>query len=213
MNQKHTFYRRKSTTKIVKVSLSDNNYSFRIVYHSTPLPPLLPSPLHSSRWLPLLSWGGGSVSQSGPDPCGRAWLEKLRASYGVQRVSPMMGDTPCGVVALRTCPSSVASLRGKGDPRPRGLASPYRAIRRSLLHLSRAAPRSPKVGSRMVLGWGGAERAVGAAALGQGFWTCLCSWWCQIRWRFHSCSSWGPCSSSTRSLTSLSLQPIPRSWC
>ena len=31
VKQKHTFYRRKSTKKIAKVSRSDNNYSFRII--------------------------------------------------------------------------------------------------------------------------------------------------------------------------------------
>ena len=74
-----------------------------------------------------------------------------------QRVSPMMGDTPCGVVGWRTRPSSVASLRGRAT-HARGLPSPYRAIRRSLLHLSTAVPESPKVGSRMVRAGGGGRR-------------------------------------------------------
>ena len=60
-----------------------------------------------------------------------------------------MGHAPSGVVARRTCPSSVASLR-ESDPRPRGLPSPCRTILRSTASLSRVAPGSPKVGSRMV---------------------------------------------------------------
>ena len=35
VKQKHTLYQRKSTKKIVKVSPSDNNYSSRIITHST----------------------------------------------------------------------------------------------------------------------------------------------------------------------------------
>ena len=35
MKQKHTFYRRKLTKKIAEVSPSNNNYSFRIINHST----------------------------------------------------------------------------------------------------------------------------------------------------------------------------------
>ena len=61
----------------------------------------------------------------------------------------MMGDTPEGVVARRTCPSGVASfgrvIHAPADPR-----ALYEAMRRSLLHQSRAVPGSPKVGSQMV---------------------------------------------------------------
>ena len=56
----------------------------------------------------------------------------------------MMGDAPSGVVARRTCPSGVASF-GRATHAPRGLPSPYRAIRRSSLHLFRAVTGSPKV--------------------------------------------------------------------
>ena len=69
----------------------------------------------------------------------------------------MMGDTPSGVVARRIQPSGVASFgrvtHAAADPR-----ALCEEIRRSLLHQSRAAPGSPKVGSGMVWvvgGWGG----------------------------------------------------------
>ena len=61
----------------------------------------------------------------------------------------MMGSTPCGVAARRTCTSSVTSFErvthAPADPR-----ALYSAIRQSLSHLCRAAPGSPNVGSRMV---------------------------------------------------------------
>ena len=72
-----------------------------------------------------------------------------------------MGDTPSGVVAWRTCPSGVASF-GRVTHAPADPRALYRAILRSLLHLSGAAPGSPKVGSRMVL-------VVGGAAVGPRF--------------------------------------------
>ena len=82
---------------------------------------------------------------------------KLGAGQGFCRgsvTSPMMGSTPCGVAARRTCPSSVASLRGRATHAPADLRALLRATRRSLLHLSGATPGSRKVGSRMVQGGG-----------------------------------------------------------
>ena len=82
-----------------------------------------------------------------------SWLVKLGVSQGVCRssvTSPMMGSTPYGLVGRRTCPLGRAT-HAPADPRALS-----RVIRRSFLHLSRAAPGSPKVGSRMVPGEGGA---------------------------------------------------------
>ena len=79
--------------------------------------------------------------------------------------SPMMGDAPSGVVARRTSPSGVASF-GRVTHAPADPRALYRAMRRSLLHQSRAAPGSPKVGSRMVRGGGGG--GLRRAVLGQG---------------------------------------------
>ena len=56
-----------------------------------------------------------------------------------------MGDTPFGVFARRTCPSSVTSF-GRVTHAPADPRALYRAMRRSLLHQS-----SPKVGSRIAL--------------------------------------------------------------
>ena len=77
----------------------------------------------------------------------------------------MMGDTPSGVVARRIQPSGVASF-GRVTHAPADPRVLCEAIRRSLLHQSRAAPGSPKVGSRMVRGGGGG--GLRRAVLGQG---------------------------------------------
>ena len=93
---------------------------------------------------------------------------KLGASQEVCRgseFSPMMGDTPYGVVARRTGPSRVATLRGRATHAPADFRALLRAIRRSLLHPSRTAPGSPKVGSRMVLGRGRGGRFSGRSVL------------------------------------------------
>ena len=61
-------------------------------------------------------------------------------------MSLMMGDTPTGVVARRNCPSRVGHLpHAPADPR-----ALYRRYCGQQLHVSWAAPGSPKVGSRMV---------------------------------------------------------------
>ena len=85
---------------------------------------------------------------------------KLGVSHGVCRgseTSPMMGSTPYGVAARRTCPSSVASLRGRATHAPAN--SRVRTVRYDGLYYICLGqrPGSPKVGSRMVLagGWGG----------------------------------------------------------
>ena len=75
----------------------------------------------------------------------------------------MMGDTPSGVVARRTCPSGVASF-GRVTHAPADPRALYRAIRRSLLHRLGRRPGAPK----WVPGWYG----------GLGW------------WRVASCSSW-----------------------
>ena len=101
-------------------------------------------------------------------PLWGAWLVKLGASQEVCRggeFSPMMGDTPYGVVAGRTGPSRVATLRGRATHAPADFRGLLRAIRRSSYHPSRAAPGSPKVGSRMVLGKGERERLAGGFIL------------------------------------------------
>ena len=76
--------------------------------------------------------------------------------------SPMMGDTPSGVVAWRTCPSGVASF-GRVTHAPADPRALYRAIRRSLLHRLGRRPGAPK----WVPGWsrGGGEE--GRAAVRQ----------------------------------------------
>ena len=89
---------------------------------------------------------------------GEAWCQP--GSLQGQRVGPMMGDIPYGVAARR--PVRRSSPSEKGDPRPRGLPSLVQ-LYWSTLHPSRAAPRNPKVGSRMGFGGGGA--AVGPHGL------------------------------------------------
>ena len=79
----------------------------------------------------------------------------------------MMGDAPLGVVARRTCPSEVASFRESDPTHPR---TPEPCVKRydgSLLHQSRAAPRSPKVGFPDGAG-GGSGGWRRRAVLGQG---------------------------------------------
>ena len=73
---------------------------------------------------------------------------KLGASQGFCRcslTSPMMGDAPSGVVAQRSCPSGVASF-GRVTHAPADPRALHSATRRSLLHSSRVAPRSPNSG-------------------------------------------------------------------
>ena len=73
---------------------------------------------------------------------------EARSQPGVCRGSamrPMMGDTPSGVVARRTCPSGVASFKrvthAPADPR---------ALHREMVRLTLHSSRSPRVGSWMV---------------------------------------------------------------
>ena len=68
---------------------------------------------------PLVVGSGGSVGSQVLTLVGDLAGEARRQPGGLhrQRVGPMMGDTPYGVVARRTRLSSVASLSGKGDPR------------------------------------------------------------------------------------------------
>ena len=103
-------------------------------------------------------------------------------------MSPMVGDGPCGVVARRTCPSGVASF-GRVTHAPANPRALYKAIRRSPLHQSRAAPRSPKVGSWM-LGRAG-ERRVASCS----------SWTRSLTCPLSCCSSTGgrcPCCAGAR---------------
>ena len=83
-------------------------------------------------------------------------------------------------------PSGVASF-GRVTHAPADPRALCEATRRSLLHQSRAAPGSPKVGSRMVRGVGVAAGGVVQFLdkLSTGPWLC----WGR---------SWGPCSSWTR---------------
>ena len=95
-------------------------------------------------------------------PWRRWWRRWRRRRGGVGKGSetgPMMGDTPSGVVARRTLSVEWRRLR-VSDPRPYRHHL-HRTIRRSVLHLSGAAPGSPEVGSRMVQGRSEAESGVG----------------------------------------------------
>ena len=91
------------------------------------------------------------------------------------------------------CPEDLSvrcRLLQESDPRTRGPQSPVQSDTTVMTTSSRAAPGSPKVGSRMVQGRAGrGGRRCGSS------WTrlltCPCSGWCRILWRFHSCSSWG----------------------
>ena len=75
------------------------------------------------------------------------WLVKLGGSQEVCRGSESVRWwAPFGAVARRTRPSSLASLRGRATREPADSPSTYRATRRSLLRLSRAAGREPQSG-------------------------------------------------------------------
>ena len=77
--------------------------------------------------------------------------------------SPMMGGTPHGVAAWRTCPSSVTSF-GR-DPRTRGPRALYEAMRRSLHTSPGRRPGAPKWVPGWCRGRGGAAGGVPGAAL------------------------------------------------
>ena len=115
----------------------------------------------------------------------------MRVAPGVCRcseTSPMMGDAPSGVVAPRTCPSGVASF-GRVTHAPADHRALCEAIRRSLLHQSRAAPREPQSGFP------------DGAGLGAGRVASCSSWTRLLTSLWSGFASWWPCSSWTRLLT------------
>ena len=63
-----------------------------------------------------------------------------RGSAGAAWTSPMMGDTPSGVVARRTCPSGVASF-GRVTHAPADPRALHRATRRSMSHRQGRRPK------------------------------------------------------------------------
>ena len=133
--------------------------------------------------------GRGAQQPVSSLPLWESWLVKPGASQGFckySETSPIIGSTLYGVAARRACPSSVTSF-GRVTHAPADPRALCEATRRSLLHqlgaclcvvwcpagvcvvrgaardehfsLSRAAPRSSKVGSRMVQGEGAERRA------------------------------------------------------
>ena len=94
-------------------------------------------------------WPDTSHQHTGPHH--HHHLREAKISLG-SVVSPMMGDTPSGVVARRTCPSRVGHPR-VSCPTPPRTAEPCTEDTAVNNYMSRAAPRSPEVGSWMVW-WG-----------------------------------------------------------